>query len=94
MDRTYWPNDKSAQAVRELAHAIRRNDLAAFVDGEGTARYDNDAGDRKVAAWKHLDLLNMIDDAEQEARSESGLDADTAVGALKRLKEKLEAKRS
>ena len=94
MDRTYWPNDKSAEAVRELAHAIRRNDAKAFVDGEGAARYDNDAGDRKVAAWKHLDLLNMIDDAEQEARSESGLDADTAVGALQRLKEKLEAKRS
>ena len=27
VDRTYRPNDRSAEAVRELAHAVRRNDL-------------------------------------------------------------------
>ncbi len=46
VNQTYWPNDRSAEAVRELAHAIRRNDLREFVDGEGCARYDNDEGDR------------------------------------------------
>ena len=46
VDATWWPNDRSAEAVRELAHAIRRNDVAAFVDGEGFARYDHDEPDR------------------------------------------------
>ena len=56
VDRTFWPNDRSAEAVRELAHAVRRNDVAAFVDGEGFARYDHDEGDRFKKRMEGFDL--------------------------------------
>ena len=56
VDRTYWPNDRTASAVRSLAHAVRRNDVAAFVDGEGFARYDNDEGDRFKKRMEGFDL--------------------------------------
>ena len=78
VNQTYWPNDKSAEAVRELAHAIGRNDVADFVDGEDCARYDRDEGDRKAARWKRTDLLNLVDRACQEIRERSYTDADTA----------------
>ena len=78
VDRTWWPNDRSAEAVRELAHAVRRNDVAAFVDGEGCARYDNDEGDRKAARWKKTDLLNRIDRVCQTIKKRTYTDNDTA----------------
>ena len=56
VDRTFWPNDRSAEAVRELAHAVRRNEVAAFVDREGFARYDHDEGDQFKKRMEGLDL--------------------------------------
>ena len=88
VDATFWPNDRSAEAVRELAHAIRRNDLKTFVEGEGCARYDNDEGDRKVAAFKHVELLNRIDDHREKANGHPA--AQAIREAFDRLKLDLE----
>ena len=89
VDRTFWPNDRSAEAVRELAHAVRRNDVAAFVDGEGFARYDRDEGDRKAARWRHADLLNLVDQVGAKVKAQTGVDADTVDSVVSVLLDEL-----